>query len=245
MERNRKVFSGRVSELFGKAALPMDKFSRSLGYKRLAEEVIKATDADQIKILQAYCDGVNAFTAGIDFTNPDSTAKLLPPEFYTFGITGDKLEPWTTVDVVAMSKMISFHLTWNWSQDYAREAVRNIHPDFEEWLEALVPFTSEAMRDWVTIVDDDDLKQWGQYDEETLMSKYKKASETVKKASPPLQEKATEKSEQIDAEPIMTHSHLDDQMASNNWAIHGDHTASGKPLLANDPHLGNSIPSFW
>jgi acyl-homoserine lactone acylase PvdQ len=33
-------------------------------------------------------------------------------------------------------------------------------------------------------------------------------------------------------------------MASNSWVIHGKHTNTGKPILANDPHLGTSIPSF-
>jgi penicillin G amidase len=32
---------------------------------------------------------------------------------------------------------------------------------------------------------------------------------------------------------------------SNNWVIGGSHTKSGKPLLANDPHLAHSIPSVW
>jgi penicillin amidase len=33
--------------------------------------------------------------------------------------------------------------------------------------------------------------------------------------------------------------------ASNSWAIHGNHTKSGKPILSNDPHLGNGMPSVW
>ena len=33
--------------------------------------------------------------------------------------------------------------------------------------------------------------------------------------------------------------------ASNNWVIDGAHTVSGKPLLANDPHLGFTAPGFW
>lgn len=33
--------------------------------------------------------------------------------------------------------------------------------------------------------------------------------------------------------------------ASNNWVVAGARTASGKPLLANDPHLGLSAPSTW
>ena len=34
-------------------------------------------------------------------------------------------------------------------------------------------------------------------------------------------------------------------LGSNNWVLSGAHTESGKPLLANDPHLGLSIPSIW
>lgn len=33
--------------------------------------------------------------------------------------------------------------------------------------------------------------------------------------------------------------------ASNNWVVSGERTASGKPLLANDPHLGLTVPSVW
>ncbi|MGH9455627.1 MAG: penicillin acylase family protein, partial [Terriglobia bacterium] len=34
-------------------------------------------------------------------------------------------------------------------------------------------------------------------------------------------------------------------LGSNNWVVSGAHTASGKPLLANDPHLHHSIPGVW
>ncbi|HSP79657.1 MAG TPA: penicillin acylase family protein, partial [Myxococcaceae bacterium] len=32
---------------------------------------------------------------------------------------------------------------------------------------------------------------------------------------------------------------------SNNWVVHGSRTASGKPLLANDVHIGLGLPSVW
>ena len=35
------------------------------------------------------------------------------------------------------------------------------------------------------------------------------------------------------------------QQASNEWVLSGAHTVSGKPLLANDPHLGWGFPSLW
>ena len=40
-------------------------------------------------------------------------------------------------------------------------------------------------------------------------------------------------------------STFDELMASNNWVISGKHTKSGKPLLANDPHLIAGLPCFW
>ena len=34
-------------------------------------------------------------------------------------------------------------------------------------------------------------------------------------------------------------------LGSNAWVVSGEHTESGKPLLANDPHLRLEIPSVW
>ncbi len=34
-------------------------------------------------------------------------------------------------------------------------------------------------------------------------------------------------------------------IGSNSWAVSGDLTATGMPLLANDPHLALSIPPIW
>ncbi len=34
-------------------------------------------------------------------------------------------------------------------------------------------------------------------------------------------------------------------IGSNNWVISGQHTESGQPLLANDPHLKLSAPALW
>jgi penicillin amidase len=38
---------------------------------------------------------------------------------------------------------------------------------------------------------------------------------------------------------------LGPRFASNNWVVDGAHTESGKPLLANDPHLAFGAPGFW
>lgn len=36
-----------------------------------------------------------------------------------------------------------------------------------------------------------------------------------------------------------------DSLGSNAWVIGGNHTFHGKPILANDPHLANMIPSLF
>lgn len=38
---------------------------------------------------------------------------------------------------------------------------------------------------------------------------------------------------------------LEEGIGSNNWAISGKKTASGYPILANDPHLDLTLPSIW
>lgn len=38
---------------------------------------------------------------------------------------------------------------------------------------------------------------------------------------------------------------LPEGTGSNNWVVNGDHAATGKPLLANDPHLGLAAPAIW
>ena len=38
---------------------------------------------------------------------------------------------------------------------------------------------------------------------------------------------------------------LEDGIGSNNWALAGAKTASGYPILANDPHLNLTLPSIW
>jgi len=111
MEATRRVFSGTASELFGEKALSIDKFTRTLGYKRLAEATYKTLSEEEKNILQAYADGVNAFIDNIGAE--DASAKTLPPEFHIFGVKGDKLKPWHPIDTLALSRLISLHLTWN------------------------------------------------------------------------------------------------------------------------------------
>jgi penicillin amidase len=48
-----------------------------------------------------------------------------------------------------------------------------------------------------------------------------------------------------DGPPPPTASGTDTARGSNNWVVSGAHTATGRPLLANDPHLTLGVPSIW
>lgn len=90
-----------------------------------------------------------------------ATGRLLPPEFYAFGITLENWKPWTVYDSIALAKYKSFYLTWNWQNDLARESLRQKHPDLAEMAEELNPFMFDFMTDLVTINEDEDLKKFG------------------------------------------------------------------------------------
>ena len=59
--------------------------------------------------------------------------------------------------------------------------------------------------------------------------------------------------QQADNQPFMENSFMSssrtythqDGVGSNSWAVSGERSATGYPILANDPHLGLSLPSIW
>lgn len=52
--------------------------------------------------------------------------------------------------------------------------------------------------------------------------------------------------EEIDIAKSFEHAVIPHEFnGSNNWVVSGEKTASGEPMLANDPHLGLATPSIW
>lgn len=162
---------------------------RYIGLHRAVEEIWDNgfIDQESKEVFQAFSDGLNDFIKGVSLTSIEgNTARLLPPEFITFGITKENWEPWTPQDCMITMRLMSFHMTWNWGLDLSREAMRQNHPLLAELVDEIMPFTSDMLVDQISIVDDDDLKQWGQYSEESLVEKYRKASKTIDEAGIPI-----------------------------------------------------------
>ena len=132
--------------------------------------------------------------------------------------------------------------------------MRQLHPDLELLSEELIPITTDRMFDGATTIDDDDLKQFEAYSEETLSSKYRAQSENIKASRPkqhtrPGAEQVTDELRELqmlmESRPGGKTSLLVEQMSSNFFAVHGDHTDNGMPIFAGDPHIINALPSIW
>ncbi len=110
MEFNRRVGSGTLSEVLGEATLETDRFIRTIGWRRVAEEEAANLDKETRTILEAYATGVNTF---IDKAS-------LPPEFV---ILGFKPHPWTPADSIAWAKVMAWDLGGNWEAELFRASL--------------------------------------------------------------------------------------------------------------------------
>lgn len=98
MELRRRAASGRLAELFGPAAVAMDRDARVSGYSTLARTDWEALGASEREVLTAYADGVNAFLG----------AQSLPLEFRALSL---EPEPWTPLDSLAFSRLLQDQLS--------------------------------------------------------------------------------------------------------------------------------------
>lgn len=140
--------------------------------------------------------------------------------------------------------MIKFSLTWDWPKDFMREILKSESPELAELADELVPYTAEYLHNLVTVLEEADLRRMGKWSDETLSEKYKKNQDHLKKAEPKRDYSWRAEAEAAAKKDSMF-GHKGDAHHSNNWVIHGNHTATGLPMLANDPHLSTSLPSFW
>ena len=140
---------------------------------------------------------------------------VLPPEFW---LTGARPEPWTPADSVAWTKMMAWDLGGNWRSELLRMRLAKTLP-LDRIHELLPPYPGEK----VPVIAD--LKE--------LYSSMERDAVRLAQVSRPVAE--------LGSDVLGDHEGL----GSNNWVVSGARSASGKPLLANDPHLGLTAPPVW
>ena len=196
MEVQRRYGAGRLSEIFGEAAVPVDTQMRVLGLYRSAEAAWPKLSPAVRSGIEAYCAGVNAYIA--------AHGLLLPPEFVMLRF---KPEPWKPADTLVWGKLMDFQLGGNYRGELLRARLAQT-------------------------VSNEDMA--------LLYPDYPKDGPTTLAALTPLYRDLP-----LTALYAALAPGLGPQYASNNWVVDGAHSASGKPLLANDPHLGFSAPGVW
>jgi penicillin amidase len=221
MDLFRRTARGELAEVLtagpNNIALDQDKLHRTYGFAQAAEAELALASPKSRAVLEAYARGVNAYAASLD-------PKSMPPEFQ---ILQYSFRPWTPTDSYVVIKIFFEALSDTWRLDLMRQA--------------LSALPAEKRAELLPVVSPIDVLVFGK----DTQSK----ARTARVKPDPLSNEALAKlahNREIAAAALdRIGLHTDALAASNNWVVSGKRTASGKPLLANDPHLRPTAPSIW
>jgi penicillin G amidase len=227
MDVTRRQASGTLAELLGQGALAGDVQARTIGLRRAAERGLPVQSAEARAALSAYADGVNAWVA----SHP------LPAQYGALGLT--RFASWTPVDSLVIAKAIAFNLSFDLDTDLtviaqtyrATGAAAGFDGDalFSQDL-----FRSQPFSDASTVPD---------ASARSVRAAAAAATADIPQAALKL---ARDYQAQVDNVPFLAQAaDRDFTLGSNEWAISGRHTATGRPILANDPHLSLDAPSTF
>ncbi len=221
LEFNRRLMHGELSEILGPSTLDTDKLMRTLGIMQMARVQLQRLSPQTRAALQAYSEGIAQAHA--------SGAAGQSPEFRLLGTRagGASGQAWTPEDSVGWSLMMALDLGGNWGNEFARFSALQVLPTERLW-QFMPPYPGEPPATGVDLA--------ALYKE---LGAYASATPTAGAAQP-----ETSALAQWSADWVRDLGTLDGK-GSNNWVVHGSRTASGKPLLANDPHLALSSPAIW
>lgn len=220
----RHISGGRLSELFGESQLETDRFLRTLGWARVAQQEWETVDAEGRLILEAYAEGVNAYLA-------DHSGSSLSLEYAVLNLTnpGYRPEPWHPVHSLAWAKVMAWDLGENMDEEITRAILlRQFSP--EQLAELYPPYPEDAP----VIVP-------GPYPYAVSPAQREKAPSLLPEEALP----ALRRTGRAIAALQKLLGPGGSGIGSNNWVISGKRTASGSPILANDPHLAVQMPSIW
>jgi penicillin G amidase len=219
MDLMRRTARGELAEVLGRDALQQDRTHRIYGFTQVAEAELAGASSEARAILEAYARGVNAYIESLD-------AKSLPPEFQ---ILQYRPRPWTPADSLLIVKLFFEVLSGTWETDLMRSALAGLPAEKREWL---LPESSTLD---VLVVGSDTKRRAGR--PRPSASNIRTDLATLRAVNE-MRETTERALERLGLTGL-------NREASNNWVVSGKRTRSGKPLLANDPHLPPSAPSIW
>ncbi|MGA2368515.1 MAG: penicillin acylase family protein [Dehalococcoidia bacterium] len=230
MEMYRHICGGRMEEITGRnnSLLPLDIYFRTMGWYRVAEQEYQSYAPAQRAILDAFSEGVNAY---ISKRSPQE----LSVNYSILGLTGIKfnIEPWTPLDTLAYAKLMAWDLGYAKDEEIARNKLYGIlgQEMTDEW--ETPPWGYGSMP---TILQAEDVQAMDNSSIKRLHIDH--GYDNFKTV-------ASEQSQPTPATDLSLLLYDRSGIGSNNWVATDNMTQSGKPLLANDPHLAIQLPSIW
>jgi penicillin G amidase len=243
MDLLRRVARGRLSEILGEKTLAIDKNFRTLGFSRAAERDVGLLDAEERKVYDAYARGVNKFI--------EQHWKNLPLEF---SLLNYKPQPWQPSDTMVIAAYMYKSLTDTWERELNRAKVteragagraKDLFSE-EATMDRFVVGDPNVQNDGSqrTATDPDDEDDDDDMQPDTVLKAgLGPSGGAASSESPADLTSALARSVQGFVEE--SQSEIRQGLGSNNWVVSGAHTATGKPLLANDTHLELMIPPIW
>lgn len=221
MDVLRRAARGELAEIFGRVVLEEDKKHRRYGFAGLAEKQIASLAPPLRAALEAYARGVSAFIASRD-------EQTLPVEFR---ILKYRPRAWTAADCAMVGALLAEDLSTTYRTDLMRAMLSDLPPEKRA---AILPEFSPLD---VPVVGSDRVKSRPATQSASAGRVVQVSQDWLSVLSA---DAATE-----EASLARVGLHAEGRAASNNWVVSGKRTASGKPLLANDPHLAPTAPSIW
>jgi penicillin amidase len=218
MDLLRRRAAGELAELVGAAALPADREVRVLRLRRVAEKAVASMPATEREVLDSYTAGVAAGLSGLG----------APP--FEYLLLRAQPVPWRPED--SMLCALTMYLTLQGElagQESAMGLVHDLLPP------QVFEFLAVKGTEWDAPIEGEPFAEPPVPGPDVI---------DLRVASPRPEPKAP-----TDV-PVAwgdVSALVDEGLAygSNNWAVSGAHTATGSALLANDMHLGLSVPNTW
>lgn len=235
MDFSRRGASGTVSELVGLAGLANDVQIRTLGLRRAAFATWAAMNDETRGWLKSYADGVNFYLQ----TN------ALPAEYGALELTN--AEPWTALDSIVIAKALAFQLSFDLDIDNTLRLGAYQAAGTAGGFNGTALFFEDTHR---VAPPDNRISIPGFQPAAGALGEVRHAkalAETVPQIASETLELARAYRDKIANHPLIGPAlrQREDRGASNWWLISGGKSASGKPILANDPHLALDLPSVF
>jgi penicillin G amidase len=231
MDFRRHVAAGQLAEMFGHDALETDEIVRAMGWRRVAEAELPLLSPTTRSYLESFSAGVNAYLA-------DHNGSTLSLEYALLNLDGLDYTPehWTPADSLSWLKAIAWELGSNIDDELER-SLESVRLSRRQIAELFPPYPYGQHRpivDQGAIVDgvfEQDAKRPG--------TRFPEAPRL------PVGDLSALRDAKASVDAVHQVLGTGSGLGSNAWAVSGDHTASGSPILANDPHLAPTMPGAW